>query len=402
MKKPEIKYLFLAFIGTIYLSISLYEAVLVFILFIFILRLRLIRIYQLKGFLTIPVLLFFVGMLVPTMLFEIHSQYATQAVLRAFFAIIYFPALLYTTTEDNLLKKYAYIIVIGGILFSAVAYIKYFLLRPEHASGLWGSGFELGNIVSLSICVSIALLLSTKDSTKKILFIAAFFFMFGATVLTFERTAWLDVFWGIVFLFVALHHKIKIKPIVFIASGIIILVLFSILLSVFAKHDPRFIILKNVLTNHTISLQEINTLSSDRIYKLKASFAIIKHDIETKHYTPLIIGHGFRAGSTLAQYYGNQPVKTSFESISFLGEYIDTGIIGILYMLLIYGAFIKLLLRVRKLIQQKQEATFLLAGLTAGIGAYFFGSLFNMFATSTFFYYLFLFGIVERYVKFYS
>ncbi|MGC8867913.1 MAG: hypothetical protein ACP5PA_06890, partial [Elusimicrobiales bacterium] len=205
----DIKWLFLFFVGAIYLSISLYEAVLVLIILIFLLRFRSITKYQLRGLLTIPVLLFFIGMVLPTMLFEIHSKYAMQAVIRAIFALIYFPALLLDTTDEKLLKKYAFIILTGGILFSVAAYIKFFLLRPEHASGLWGSGFELGNLVSLSMCISLAFLFSVKKITNKILLFFAFAFMFGAIVLTFERTAWLDVFWGIVFLFFMLQHKIK-------------------------------------------------------------------------------------------------------------------------------------------------------------------------------------------------
>ncbi|MCL4478597.1 MAG: hypothetical protein M1381_05790 [Deltaproteobacteria bacterium] len=398
----DIKWLFLFFVGAIYLSISLYEAVLVLIILIFLLRFSTIPKHRFAGSLTIPVFLFFIGMILPTMLFETHSKYAMQAVIRAVFALIYFPALLLDTADEKLLKKYAFIILTGGMLFSAAAYIKFFLLMPQHASGLWGSGFELGNLVSLSMCISLAFLFSIKKSTNKILMFTAFAFMFGAIVLTFERTAWLDVFWGIAFFFFAVQHKIKVKPAVLITGILSILLLFSILLSVFAKHDPRFVILKKIIINHNISLHEINILSSDRLYKLKASIAIIKHDIDMKHYAPLILGHGFRAGSTLSQYYGSQPVKTSFESISFLGEYIDTGIIGILYMLFIYGAFIKLIFRVRNLHPKSQESGFLLTGLTAGVGAYFFGSLFNMFATSPFFYYLFLFGVIERSVRYFT
>lgn len=401
-KNIPLQWLFLAFVASIYISISVYEAFIIILLALFLYRFHVSEKKRLIGYFTIPVLLFIAGMIVPTLLFASHSRYADQGFARAVFACIYFPALAAYNNDETLLKRYSLIIVAGGILWAVAAYVKYFAFKIPSAHGLWGSAFEFGNLVSLSSLVVLGIVVGAcRDRPfKRVLYLALFFFMTGALALTFERTTWLGILFGVLFLFYLSFDKTGVRKSFLVFSGIGILVIITLSVYFFARHDPRYIALKDIVMKRQTTTANFNTLSSDRWYKLEASVKIIQSDIDQKRYLNLVFGHGFRAGASIKNInYGKTPVTTSFESISFLAEYIDTGILGIAYMLLIYIYFLKQLIALKRIRIEDKTVLFMVYGIMAGTGGYLFGSLFNMFVTSTFFFYLFLFGTVEQYVR---
>lgn len=387
--------------ASIYISISIYEAVLILTVVFFFYKYRDIDKRQLAGYFTVPVVLYIVAMIVPTLLFAVHSRYAGQGYARTFFALAYLPALA-VGADTGLLKKYGHIIFAGGVVWAATAYIKYFVLKAPAPHGLWGSAFELGNLVSISAMVAFGMIASSHTDTplRKALYVLAFFFMTGTIVLTFERTAWLDMGFGIVFFLYLSLGRMKISRKSMVLAGMVLALALGLSVRFFARHDPRFLLIEKMVAGKKITYGDLNTITSDRLYKLTASLRIIGSDIEHRRYLNVVLGHGFRAGAAIKGIdYGPEPVNSSFESISFVSEYIDTGVLGIAYMLLIYMYFLVLLSRLKRIGVNDGTSMFTVYGITAGIGAYLFGSLFNIFVTPPFFFYLFLLGAVENFVR---
>ena len=384
-RKENILFFLLA---SAYISISLFEILIVlFLVWELILFIK----GKLKpnGVLTIPIFTIMIPSILSTVIYG-KLKDLSGALNQNFFFVSYFMKDEFKVSY-SLFKNLNITVIVFTFIEAIITFYNYFFNHIEKP--IWGGVFEIGIIFALgSICAFVMFLLEDRKTLKFIyfiLFITFTFFVF----LTGKRNPIL----GIVFIYLITFYKlVKLRNI----SKKLLLILAILSVGVFIAGNiyafqkfPKYRILFKIITfDKTLTEQELNYFSSARWSIGKKGVQVIKKDIKEGNILPLLIGHGYNSG-----YYLNppSPVGRTYESIFFISEFIQKGLIGLIGILLFMYFYFKFILTVpirniKKFIAWSFAVFptyFLIGGIFSGI----WDAILSL--------YLLLFGLSENYLK---
>lgn len=282
------------------------------------------------------------------------------------------------------------VFVIAGYLLIPV-YI-YNVLHHNQMKLLWGGFFKVAEIYALFSITSLALGLYTR---KGFYFISTliFFIIFLHPARRSETIGILITFTLIIGVYIW-HNRSFLKHGLITLLAILITTSGGVLYFIHVKKDPRLVTAYRVIKGE-IPLDDnaLNRFSLWRWANLKAAIVVIRKDIENMNLVPILFGHGIYGGRKL-----NPPPPNGlpyYESIVFVQEYIQRGLLGLLAILVIYYRSIKLLLR----IDLSRRENVLAIPFGAYLVFYNLGMLFRPYVDGILPLALLMFGVYEVYLR---
>ncbi|MGC9188931.1 MAG: hypothetical protein ACP5F0_06525, partial [Sulfurihydrogenibium sp.] len=311
------------------------------------------------------------------------------ALNQTFFNISYFAKDLFTPSE-KLFYKVNLTIVIFCSIEAVVTVFNYYrgLEQP-----IWGGPFEIGIVFSLGSLSAFTMFLLEKDKKIKSLYFLLFIIFTFFVFYTGKRNPILGITSSYLILFVLLIRFRGIsKKFIYVLSGIF-LVLVTVGTFIAVEKFPKYkLLFEVVFQGKELSENEINEFSSLRWQIGKKGLEVIKKDIENGNYLPLLIGHGYAAGTRLDP---PSPVGRYYESIFLISELINIGILGVLGLIYLMFRYFKFVLGVRlKNYNQIIAIPFLVFPTY-----YFVGGIFSGIWDAILPLYFLMFGIAENYFK---
>ncbi|WP_457601520.1 hypothetical protein [Hydrogenivirga sp.] len=278
----------------------------------------------------------------------------------------------------------------GLILIPVFLYNLYF---NDKLKLLWGNMFKIVEMYSLFFLAAITLALY-----KRSWFYWALSLIFLVVILVPARRSetlglMLTVF---LIMFVYLrYHKTYVKYALGIMLALIITAAGGFIYMVEVRQDYRFVTLVKVIKGEAeLNDKTLNAISTTRWGNLKNALEVIRKDIEGKNWVPLLIGHGIYSAQKL-----NPPPYTKgltfYESIVFVQEFIQRGVLGVLAMLFIFYRSIKFLLK----LDMGDTTNVLLIPLAGYLVFYNLSTFFTPYVNSTYPVALLMFGIAESYLR---
>ncbi len=283
-----------------------------------------------------------------------------------FYSLSYFLAFTFNKEQARkLLYSFALLSIVGGLALSVKIFYSYWQTHnPRLVEGFWGGLFILGNLLSLSLFSSLYFLLRPKQTIlSRILwfFITSIFII--AIFLPDTRSIYLGLLIG---LFVFYLGTFKVFKSYIYRLGSLVLILISILIGInFLIHSPRFKVYSKVIAKHGINLKTLDYASSGRIVIAKGAFDLVEKAIESKDYTKLLIGWGYgpqKQYKNLPYYLKNR--INEYESFLLITEFINGGLLNVIFIIWFYIAAIILTLRVFKNLTTTEDI-FLLSFISA-------------------------------------
>ncbi len=160
------------------------------------------------------------------------------------------------------------------------------------------------------------------------------------------------------------------------------------------EKDPRFRVVIEILKGEKeLSEETINRLTTTRWNNLKAGLVIIGRDFKNTDIVPLLIGHGIYSGHKLVPPPPNG--LPYYESVVFVQEMIQRGILGLTAMILIFIRSLKLFISV----DLRKRENLMLSSMASYLVFYNFSSLFTPYVNATFPVALFMFGLAEACIR---
>ena len=332
--------LLLAFISSFF-SISVYEGFLIFAITSGIVLLFLKRVNPLKGLFSIPLLGHLMTITVSSVLFLRVKEQWRRLFEQDFFSLSYFATLgLEKEKTLQLAKWFIKISPILGTLLSAKVLYTYHV--SGDVKGFWGGNFVIGNLLALPFFATVYLFLRTEKFLLKILLPALGGLFLYTSFLPVERSVILGFIAGFTVFglaFLRLYSPKKLIPIFAISlmGGILVL-----------SQSPKVKYWMNLLNSPHSLEQKLNNLSSQRLEIAKGALQLIEEAIKKHDYIKLLIGWGYGP----QKQYHNLPSYLHFineyESFVFLTEFINGGLLNIIFLLWFYGTLIYLTWRILK------------------------------------------------------
>lgn len=322
-----------------YISISLFTVfIVIFLLYEIYKFLR--REIKLSGELKFPLFMIITPSIISTSLYGGLKE-LPGALNQTFFNISYFAKDLFTPSE-KLFYKVNLTIIIFCSIEAVVTVFNYYrgLEQP-----IWGGPFEIGIVFSLGSLSAFTMFLLEKDKKIKSLYFLLFIIFTFFVFYTGKRNPILGITSSYLILFVLLIRFRGIsKKFIYALSGIF-LVLVTVGTFIAVEKFPKYkLLFEVVFQGKELSENEINEFSSLRWQIGKKGLEVIKKDIENGNYLPLLIGHGYAAGTRLDP---PSPVGRSYESIFLISELINIGILGVLGLIYLMFRYFKFVLGVR-------------------------------------------------------
>ncbi len=256
---------------------------------------------------------------------------------QTFFNITYFAKDMFKPSE-KLFYKVNLTIVIFCSLEAVVTIFNYYrgLEKP-----IWGGVFEIGIIFSLGSLSAFVMFLIEKDKTKKVIYFILFLTFTFLVFYTGKRNPILGIFFSYLILFFILLKMSQLsKKVIYGLYGLFLIVVVVGTYVAIEKFPKYKLIFDVVFMGKQLTEEEINNFSSARWEIGKKGIEVIKKDIENKNLIPLLIGHGYNAGQRLDP---PSPVGRSYESVFFISETINIGLLGLaglLYLMFRYFRFV--------------------------------------------------------------
>ena len=332
--------LLLAFISSFF-SISVYEGFLALAVISGIALLFLKRLNPLRGLFSIPLVGHLTTITVSSFLFLRVKEQFRRLLEQDFFSLSYFATLgLEKIKAIRLVDLFIKLSPFLGLVLSIkVLYTYYF---DHDIKGFWGGNFVIGNLLALPFFATVYLFLKTENLLLKIL-LPAFGGLFLYTAfLPVERSVILGFLAGFTVFGIALFRLYSPKRLIPIFAIPLIGGIFAL------SQSPKVEVwIKLLNTDHPVE-QKIEGFSSGRILIAKGALQLVEKAIEERDYTRLLIGWGYGP----QKQYRNLPPHLQFineyESFVFLTEFINGGLINVIFLLWFYGALIYLTWRVLK------------------------------------------------------
>jgi hypothetical protein len=322
-----------------YLSISIFEAVLIlFLLYeIYLIAKRQIK---LNGHLKLPLFMIITPSILSSAIYGKPHE-IIGALNQTFFNITYFAKDLFTPSY-KLFKKVNYTIVLFCTIEAVVTIYNYSkgLEKP-----IWGGVFEIGIIFALGSLSSFTLFLLEKDIKRKIIFFMLFILFTFLVFVTGKRNPILGILASYFVYFVILLKISNISK-KWIYGMISVFLILSIGGTYYAVQKfPKYkLMFEFVFQGKDLTEEQLNEFSSARWEIGKKGVEVIKKDIENRNILPLLIGHGYAAGERLEP---PSPVGRSYESIFLISELINIGLIGLIGIIFLMYRFFKFVITVK-------------------------------------------------------
>ncbi len=332
--------LLLAFISSFF-SISVYEGFLALAVISGIALLFLKRLNPLRGLFSIPLAGHITTITVSSFLFLRVKEQFRRLLEQDFFSLSYFATLGLERNKTIRLVEFFIKIspFLGLVLSIKVLYTYYF---DHDIKGFWGGNFVIGNLLALPFFATVYLFLKTENLFLKILLPAFGGFFLYTAFLPVERSVILGFLAGFTVFGIALFRLYSPKRLIPIFA--IPLIGGILVLSQSPKVEYWFNLIKSP---HSLE-QKINNLSSQRLEIAKGAFRLIEKAIEERDYVKLLIGWGYGP----QKQYHNLPSYLQFineyESFVFLTEFINGGLLNVIFLLWFYGVLIYLTCKVLK------------------------------------------------------
>lgn len=306
---------------------------------------------------------------------------------QTFFNITYFAKNLFNPSKE-LFKKINYTIVFFCFIESIVTVYNYF---HGNIKPIWGGVFEVGIVFTLGSLSAFTLFLVEKEVKKKILFFTLFLLFTGMVFLPAKRNPVLGliVSYTVYFIILVRYANIR-KQWIYGLITVFIISSFAGVVYMLEEDNKYKRMLITLIEGKEISESQINEFSSLRWEIGKKGIEVIKKDFENVNIVPIFIGHGYNAGQRLDP---PSPVGRSYESIFFISEFINIGLIGLFGLLLMMYRFFKFVLSVKiKSLEDVVCFPFLI------FPAYFLvGGIFSGIWDAILALYFLMFGIAEKY-----
>lgn len=386
MLKERENWLIILF-ASAYLSISVFTLFIILFLIYEIYKIAK-RDLKISGQLKIPLFMIIIPSILSTGLYG-GIREIPGVLNQTFFNISYFARDLFKPSE-----KLFYKVNLTIITFCSIeAVITLFNYYKGLEKPIWGGVFEIGIIFSLGSLSAFVIFLIDKNRFKKVIFLLLFLIFTFLVFYTGKRNPILGIFFSYLILFFIL---IKIsgvgKKVIYFLSGLFFVIVVAGTFVAIEKFPKYKLLFEAVFIGKKLTEAEINEFSSSRWEIGKKGLEIIKKDIENKNFLPLLIGHGYNAGQRLDP---PSPVGRSYESIFFISETINIGLIGLIGILYLMYRYFKFVLSVKvEEIRQAIALPFLVFPTYFLVGGVFSG----MWDAILPLYFL-MFGIAENYFK---
>ena len=289
--------------------------------------------------------------------------------------------------DKDFFLKVNSILVLEGILIVPV--FLYNLYFRNEMKLLWGNIFKVVEIYSLFLLASLSLALYRRSW-----FYWWLSLIFLAIILVpARRSETLGLVLTIILIvFVYFRHRREhAKYVVAMLASLLITLAGGFIYMAEVRQDPRFIALVKVIKGEAeLNDETMNAISTTRWGNLKNAFIVVKKDLEKGDFLHLLIGHGIYSGQKLdpPPYTPGLPY---YESVVFVQELIQRGIIGTLAILFLFYRSIRLLIS----LDLRREENILLIPFAGFLVFYNLGMLFKPYVNATLPLALLMFGIAE-------
>ncbi len=331
------------------------------------------------GILFSPLLLHAIPTLLSTILYT--PSYIGKAIERSLFLLVY-PLGGIERLSFDFFRKLNLFLVTAGVLLIPVVVYKF--LKTGQPAPLWGGWFEVGMLYSFFSLSALSMFLYTK----RIHYLLLFLVFVGFVFFSMRRSAMLGLAITLVVLLYILRGLISKKVLTFVLLSLTFAS--SLTFGILVEKDPRFATAWELITGkRTLDDQALNSISSQRWEIFKKGFEVLQRDLEEKNYLELLIGHGINSGYYLEP---RSPVGGIYESVFFLSELIEKGILGLFGIMWLWFAYYSYLFRFK--IRQREDL--LLLPPLSFLSVLLIGSIFTYFWDAMLPWILLMFRTVEK------
>lgn len=313
-----------------FVSISVYEGlVIVGIIYSFFKRR-----FHFWGDLRFPLIGFMFSTILPTAVF--FPNMLLKSLNEGLFQVVYF---IKPNNPRKIIIKLPFLLVFLGIIGLPV--VLYNLLFKESVKLFWGGSFEVASFYTIFGFCSFIIGFYNLNKEKKLSTSSIFFFVLGllffSIVIYSARRSYL-IGIPVVFLllnFILAKYRLLNKK-VFLAGLSVLFLGSAIAYAYLSTKDYRFQTFNEILLGkRSLDYETLNRISSSRYGILLDGIEIIKTDIKERRVLNLLLGHGIRSGAYLPHKRSPQNWQR-YESVIFVSEFIERGVVGLLSILAIY------------------------------------------------------------------
>ena len=262
----------------------------------------------------------------------------------------------------NFLSKVPYIFCFLGIF--GIPFLLYNEIKFDSYKVFWGGVFEVAQFYTVfffsTFLITLYEIKKSKKFTLKVFIFSTLSIIFLLIVIFSHRRSYILAI--IVILLVVLLSLWKNK---FISSKSFFSALFITFIGTFSVYtymsvkDIRFKVLNDVLLGkRKLNSQTMNIISSTRYNLMLDGIKIITEDFKESRFLNLLIGHGIRSGLYLPHERSPRS-KERYESVIFISELIERGILGLMSIMFIYLFAFKKFLSIK--LSNVEEVVYLIA-----------------------------------------
>ncbi len=323
-------------------------------------------------------------------------------------AIIYMPEKLREAFSSSFLR-YAYLLPVKGAVRNAdffytvnrvlvlegvilIPVFVYNLIFLNRYKLLWGDMFKVAEIYALFTLAAVNLALYRRSPLYSVLAIV----FFGIMLAPARRAEILGLLLTLLLIGILyLRHNLRYAKYAVVLTASFLLLVGGAFLHFAGKgSDPRFVYAMEVIKgDRELDEEVLDRISSRRWDNLKAGLVVIGRDVSELNLLPLLIGHGIYSGHKLSPPPPNG--LPYYESVVFVQELIQRGILGVAAMVLIFVRSLRLFF---SLDLSRREHLLVLSSVSYLV-FYNLSSIFTPYVNATFPVALFMFGLAEGYLR---
>jgi len=379
--------LILSFIGA-YFSITTYQGFLLLSLLLGV-YLAFKRTFK-GGIFTVPLLGHLAVIDLSSALFLRVPEQWRRLLEQNIFSLTYFLAFL--LREETVKKLAEWIIKISiplGVIVSFKVLYSYWFAHDIKA--FWGGNFIIGNLLALPFFVSLHYIFHSQRWIFRVIFLFLAVLFLSISFLAVKRSVILGFLIGVTIFGIAIFKHLKSEKwkLTFLGSVLALIAVGGFI----SIKNPKVEYWLHLITTKGINEQTLNSISSGRVVIAKGALQLIDEAIKKEDYLKLLIGWGYgpqKQYKNLPSYWRHR--INEYESFILLTEFINGGLLGVLFILWFYIAAIILTVRSLKNQYHFWWKVILLSSVWVNLGYHLF-TLFWVPVNSL--YYLFL-GLVER------
>jgi hypothetical protein len=342
-------------------------------------------------FLTIPLLGHLSVITLASLLFLRVKEQWRRLIEQDFFSFTYFVPFLW---EKEKLERFLNWVAVGslfaGLLLSLKLFYSYYF--QHYIKGFWGGNFIIGNLLALTFFYALTLIFKKQSKLLKLFALLVLILSAVAVALPAERSVLLGFVFSILLYTVAVFSLLS-KKWKLILTGILSVSLLTG--GYFVYKQPKVQYWLHLIQKEGINERTLNSVSSGRVGIAKSAWELVEKAWKERDYIKFLIGWGYGP----QKQYKNAPgyhkqVLNEYESFVFLTEFINGGLINIIFILWFYIASFVLTLKV---LRNRDSKLYLLKVST--LSAFWVNMIYHLF---TLFWvpinavYLLLFAVVEK------